>query len=94
MKKGFTIAAGVLAASLLVSAPHVQAQNPTDCPKGAPERVEGQVTKVDTAQNKVTVKGSDGTMHEFTASAETIQGMKVGDKVNAKLRAAPDCKKG
>lgn len=93
MMKGFTIAAGVLAAALLVSAPAVQAQNPKDCPRGAPERVEGQVVKIDAASNKVTVQETNGTMHEFTASRETIQDMKVGEKITAKLRVAPDCKK-
>jgi hypothetical protein len=87
------IAAAMLAGALLVSgAAHVQAQNKPDCPKGAPERVEGQVTKVDAGQGKVTVRGPDGTTHEFQASKETLQDMKVGDKIAAKLRS-DDCKK-
>ena len=36
-----------------------------------PARVGGEVTKVDMAQGRVTVRGSDGTLHEFQASAET-----------------------
>lgn len=56
-----------------------------------PERVEGEVTKVDTAQGKVTVRGSDGTLHEFQASAEALQGMKVGGRIGAVLREAPKC---
>ena len=87
------IAATMLAGALLVSgAGYVQAQNKPDCPKGAAERVEGQVVKVDTAQGKVTVRGTDGTTHEFQASQETLQDMKVGDKIAAKLRT-DDCKK-
>ena len=87
------IAATMLAGALLVSgAGYVQAQNKPDCPKGAAERVEGQVVKVDTAQGKVTVRGTDGTTHEFQASKETLQDMKVGDKIAAKLRT-DDCKK-
>jgi hypothetical protein len=87
------IAAAVLAGALLVSgAGHVQAQAKPDCPKGGPERVEGQVVKVDTAQGKVTVRGADGTTHEFLASKETLEDMKVGDKIAAKLRS-DDCKK-
>jgi hypothetical protein len=83
----------MLAGALLVSgAGYVQAQNKPDCPKGAAERVEGQVVKVDTAQGKVTVRGTDGTTHEFQASKETLQDMKVGDKIAAKLRT-DDCKK-
>lgn len=88
------IAAAMMAGALLVSgAGLVQAQNKPDCPKGAPERVEGQVVKVDTAQGKVTVRGPDGATHEFQASKETLQDMKVGDKITAKLRS-DDCKKG
>jgi hypothetical protein len=86
------IAAAVMAGALLVSgAGHVQAQNKPDCPKGATE-IEGQVVKVDTAHGKVTVRGADGTTHEFQASKETLQGMKVGDKIAAKPRM-DDCKK-
>ena len=86
-------AAGMLAGALLVSgAGYVQAQNKPDCPKGAADRVEGQVVRVDTAQGKVTVRGADGTIHEFQASQETLQDMKVGDKIAAKLRT-DDCKK-
>jgi hypothetical protein len=56
-----------------------------------PERVEGEVTKVDVAQGRVTVRQSDGTIHEFRASTETLQDLKVGGRVEAKLREAPKC---
>jgi hypothetical protein len=56
-----------------------------------PEKVEGQVLKVDTAQGKVTVREPDGTVHEFQASAETLKDLKVGDKIEARLREAPKC---
>jgi hypothetical protein len=56
-----------------------------------PERVEGEVTKVDTAQGRVTVRESNGTMHEFQASTETLQGVKVGSRIDAMLREAPKC---
>jgi hypothetical protein len=93
MTTGNRIAAAVLAGALLVSgAGHVGAQNKPDCSKGAAERVEGQVMKVDAAQGKVTVREANGTTHEFQASKETLQDMKVGDKIAAKLRT-DDCKK-
>ena len=86
------IATAVLAGALLVSgAGYVQAQNKPDCPKNAAD-IEGQVVKVDAAQGKVTVRGADGTTHEFQASKETLQDMKVGDKIAAKPRM-DDCKK-
>lgn len=47
---------------------------------------------MDNAQGKVTVRGTDGTIHEFQASKETLQSMKVGDKIAAKPRM-DDCKK-
>jgi hypothetical protein len=56
-----------------------------------PEKIEGEITKVDTAQGKVTVRESNGTLHEFQASAEALQGMKVGGRIGAALREAPKC---
>ena len=57
----------------------------------APEKIEGQVVKVDTAQGKVTVREAGGTVHEFQASAETLKDLKPGDQIGAKLREAPKC---
>jgi hypothetical protein len=57
----------------------------------APEKVEGQIVKVDQAQSKVTVREPGGTVHEFQASAETLKDLKVGDRIEAKLREAPKC---
>ena len=57
----------------------------------APEKIEGQVVKVDTAQGKVTVREADGTVHEFQASTETLKDLKPGDQIGAKLREAPKC---
>ena len=56
-----------------------------------PQKVEGQVVKVDAAQNKLSVRAADGTVHEFQASAEAIKGFKVGDRIEATLREAPKC---
>lgn len=53
---------------------------------GAPEQLEGQVVKVDTAQEKITVRDTAGTIHEFQASKETLQDYKAGDAIKAKLR--------
>jgi len=60
---------------------------------GAPAKVEGQVLKVDVDGGKVTIRESNGTTHEFQASRETLQGYKVGDRIEAKLRdLPPGCK--
>jgi len=70
-----------------------QAKPPCD-PQGrvmTPQKVEGQVVKLDPGQNKITVRETNGTTHEFQASAETIQDLKVGDRIDANLREAPKC---
>ena len=65
---------------------------PPDCSKtNRPEMVEGQVTQVNLDQGKLTLRASDGTMHEFQASKETLAGYKVGDPIKAKLRMDPRC---
>jgi len=57
----------------------------------AVERVGGEVTKVDMARGRVTMREADGTVHEFQASKETLQDLEVGGRVEAKLREAPNC---
>lgn len=58
-----------------------------DCGNAStPAKLEGQVVKVDSAQGKLTVRGSDGTMHEFKLAKEVLQQYKAGDSINAKLR--------
>lgn len=52
----------------------------------SPTVVGGEVTKIDAANGRVTVRGSDGTVREFEASKETLAGMKVGDQIEAKRR--------
>jgi hypothetical protein len=51
------------------------------------------VVKVDQGSGRVTLRAADGTTHEFKASKETLQDMKVGDKIEAKLRVPEKCKK-
>ena len=57
----------------------------------SPELVEGQVSKVDRAQGRLTVQSSGGEEFEFLGSSETLQDYKVGDAFKAKLRQAPKC---
>jgi ribosomal protein S1 len=56
-----------------------------------PEKIEGQVVAVDPARSIVTVKDTSGTTHEFQANKDEIPSYKVGDKIEAKLRSAPNC---
>ncbi len=94
MRLGSRVAAG-LAMGLLLWTGAALAQGKPACDAQGkmktPEKVEGQVVKVDQAQGKVTVREPGGTVHEFQASAETLKDLKVGDTIGAKLREAPKC---
>ena len=52
----------------------------------ASEIVAGLVTQVDHDRGRVTVRSSDGELHEFEASAETLKGLSVGDRIEATRR--------
>jgi hypothetical protein len=84
-----------VAALLVMLATPAWAQDKPACdPKGkvnTPELVEGQVSKVDRSTGKVFVRDSAGKDYEFRASNETLQDIKVGDPIKAKLREAPKC---
>jgi hypothetical protein len=57
----------------------------------APPNIEGEVTNVDQVNRTVTVRASDGTTHQFRAHPEDVQNFKIGDHIEAKLRAQPNC---
>ena len=48
------------------------------------------MVKVDHPTNRVTIKEADGKTYEFTADKETLQNLKVGDRLEATLRV-PAC---
>jgi Cu/Ag efflux protein CusF len=96
MKMWRALSASFVAASLLGSGVALgQQPTPEACAAHekakavAPQKVEGQVTKVDAASGKITIQAADGKVHEFQASKETVQSMKVGDRIEANLR--PSC---
>jgi hypothetical protein len=78
-----------LAGGLMLSGGAAFGQDKPAEKASTPEMVEGQVTNVDMNQGKLTIRASDGTLHEFKASKETLEGYKVGDPIKAKLRTAP-----
>lgn len=85
--------AAVLAITAMVLGGTAFAQSKPECDKAkTPQKLEGQVVAIDMNQGKVTMRGSDGATHEFQASKETLQGYKVGDRIEARLRSAPECK--
>ena len=94
MHKWPAVAAGLAMTFVLWSGPAAGQTKPACDQQGrvmTPQKVEGQVVKVDAAQNKLTVRQADGTVHEFQTSPEAIQGFKPGDRIEATLREAPKC---
>jgi len=86
------MAAVVVATAMLWSGAALAEVKSTNCdPVRFPPTVEGQVVKVNKEEGKVTMRASDGTVHEFQASKETLQDLKAGDRIAAKLRTAPNC---
>jgi hypothetical protein len=90
---GFAASIVLLHGMILAQNAPAGQQKPAGCSTaGVPEKVEGQIAKVEPDQGKVTVRGSNGETWEFQASKETLQRYKVGDHIQAKLRTAPNCK--
>jgi hypothetical protein len=88
--RGMTVA--IMATVVLWSAAALAQSKPAGCDAvRIPPKVEGQIIKIDGAQEKVTIRTDDGITHEFQASKETIQNIKIGDRIEAKLRHAPNC---
>jgi len=55
----------------------------------APEKIEGQVTGVNPGTGMITVRGKDGSTHEFKGDADTLKQYKAGDNIELTLRAQP-----
>jgi hypothetical protein len=92
MKIWTGVAAALVAGAVLGGGVAAAQNRPTGCDRSkTPDKVDAQVVKIDEAQGKITVRGADGTMREFQASKETLQDLKVGDRIEAKLRSAPNC---
>jgi hypothetical protein len=80
---GVAVAAPIL---LWCGAAFAQSASPPPLQGHTPQTVEGQVIKIDRAQGRVTILASDGVTHEFEASKETLQDLKEGDRIEARLR--------
>lgn len=93
MKSWTMLCVGVATMAVLAGSAALGQQQPksADCNARTPEKVEGEVIKVDHSSGKVTIRDKAGSTHEFQATRETLQAMKAGDKVEAKLREAPKC---
>ena len=86
MKTWMRVSAGLTTGLLLWTGTALAQQAPAGPAANTPERIEGQVLKIDHNQGKVTIRASDGTTHEFQASPETLKDLKVGDRIEAALR--------
>ena len=86
MALAFAIAFALAAGAYAQQAP---AQPTAQCTAraDAPKKIEGTVTKVDTKSGMITVRTNDGKQQEFRGSADTVKEYKVGDKLEANLRA-------
>jgi len=93
MKLSKAWAVGIIAAiPLWVGVASGQSKPSCDQMKAAsPQKVEGRVVRVDAAGGKVAVAAVDGKTHEFEASKEALQDLKVGDRIEANLRSIPSC---
>ena len=84
MRKTLIIAAATLALALSPGATAAEA-NPS-----SNEIISGEVTRIDRVTNRITVRGADGTIHEFEAAKVTLDELKVGDVIKAKKRPEPE----
>ena len=92
MRIGMRLIAGVAGGLMLWSGAALCEDKPFDCSKAnLPDSVEGQIVKMDMGQERLTMRSSDGTIHEFQTSKETLQNYKVGDTIKAKRRPDPRC---
>jgi Cu/Ag efflux protein CusF len=91
MSRWLTLSGGFVAIALLSAGLAFGQQPKPDCKAGAPEKVEGQVVRVDPSTNKVTIRDKSGATHEFQANKETTKDMKPGDQIEARLSEASKC---
>jgi len=99
--KNLTLVAALVAAVMLIIGPAFAQDTKPQCQPSAspgasagkvgkaPQKIEGEVTKVDQKNGMITVKGPDGNTHEFKGSAETLRDYKKGDRLELTLRSEP-----
>jgi hypothetical protein len=88
---GGFVSAALLTAGLAFGQTATQPKSATECVKGAPKKVEGQVVSVNPEAGKMTVRDKKGQTHEFQVSREMANDMKPGDTIEAKLSDGQKC---
>ena len=94
MRRRIAVAAAFVVVALGSSGSAFAQGKPACDDKGrvmTPHKVEGLVVHIDASKNLISVREADGKVHDFQASKETVQDMKVGDRIEANLREAPKC---
>ena len=92
--KRWLVVSGVLTTNAFLATGLAFGQPKAECKNNraqTPDKVEGQVMAVDQNAGRITVREKNGTTHEFQANRQTLQDMKPGDQIEAKLREAPKC---
>jgi len=87
-------AAATVAVGLVLWAATALGQTAAACDQAkaqAPARVEGQVVAIDAVRGQISVRGNDGAVHAFAMSKDTHERLKVGDRIEARLRSIPNC---
>jgi len=87
MTRSKGLSTGLAAGLLWAGTAFAQATPPSAAPGATPDTVAGQVVRIDRDTKKVTVQGGGGQMYEFQASDETLKSLKIGDRIEAKLRS-------
>ena len=86
------VSAGIVASVVLMTGIALGQGKTGEC---KPEKVEGQIVKIDwdqkKEQGKLTLRGSDGKNYEFNAPKEVLADKKVGDRLELTKRMPANC---
>jgi hypothetical protein len=90
-----TLAGLCAAAPLAAQAPSGQSAPQPVVPKcqpaKAPQMVVGQVVEISATGDRIKVRDTAGAQHEFQTNQETTRDLRVGDRIEAKLRPMAKC---
>ena len=78
MNRWLTLSGGFVAIALLSTGLAFGQQPKPDCKAGAPEKVEGQVVRVDPASNKVTIRDKSGVDSRVPGEQGNDEGHEAG----------------
>lgn len=94
LKKEIMFNMGLAAAFVVLAAgaPMKNGNGQAACDKTrTPDKVEGQISRIDKDHQVLEVRKADGTTIEFRVAPDTLKQYAVGDHIQAKLRSATGC---